>query len=130
MPILADRINSLELSPHVANNVADAIEALGVALGPGVVLSYVWAGLYHPARRIREVCLAADYSTLLFELMMISRSATGLSTTRYTSDIKMQWCHTILGKCSPFEACNRLTISSRLTDDPSFQDRLPLDIWL
>lgn len=46
--------NILELSPHVANNVSDAIEALGVALGPGVVLSYIWAGLYHPARKVRE----------------------------------------------------------------------------
>lgn len=62
--------NVLELSPHVVNvrrtvlervltcaqNVFEAIEAMSLALGPGVVLSYTWAGLAHPARRMREAC--------------------------------------------------------------------------
>lgn len=52
--------HSLELSPHVANNVSDAIEAFGVSLGPGVVLSYLWSGLFHPARKVREVRLAVS----------------------------------------------------------------------
>jgi hypothetical protein len=34
--------------------MSDAIEALSVALGPGIVLSYLWAGLFHPARKVRE----------------------------------------------------------------------------
>lgn len=33
----------------------DAIEAMRVALGPGVVLNYVMQGLWHPARRVREI---------------------------------------------------------------------------
>jgi hypothetical protein len=34
--------------------MSDAIEALSVALGPGVILGYLWAGLFHPARKVRE----------------------------------------------------------------------------
>lgn len=33
----------------------DAIEAMRVALGPGILLNYVLQGLWHPARRVREV---------------------------------------------------------------------------
>merc|ERR1711904_608013 len=47
--------NIFETSPHVINAVMDAIEAFAVALGPGYVLNYVLQGLYHPARRVREV---------------------------------------------------------------------------
>ncbi|KAF7312643.1 SF3b1 domain-containing protein [Mycena indigotica] len=35
--------------------VMDAIEAMRVTLGPGVLLSYVLQGLFHPARKVREV---------------------------------------------------------------------------
>jgi len=47
--------NIFETSPHVINAVFDAIEGLGVALGPGVVLQYLLQGLFHPARKVREV---------------------------------------------------------------------------
>ena len=47
--------NIFETSPHVIANVFEAIEAFAVALGPGYVLNYVLQGLYHPARRVREV---------------------------------------------------------------------------
>lgn len=43
------------VSPHVIGAVMDAIEAMRVALGPGVVLSHVLQGLWHPARKVREV---------------------------------------------------------------------------
>ena len=33
----------------------DAIQGLMVGLGPNVVLQYTLQGLYHPARRVREV---------------------------------------------------------------------------
>lgn len=33
----------------------DAIEAMRVAVGPGVVLLYTLQGLFHPARKVREV---------------------------------------------------------------------------
>ncbi|GFZ48784.1 U2 snRNP component HSH155 [Saitozyma sp. JCM 24511] len=47
--------NIFETSPHVIGGVMDAIEAMRVGLGPGVLLSYVLQGLHHPARRVREV---------------------------------------------------------------------------
>lgn len=42
-------------SPHVINAVMDAIEGLRVALGPSTILQYVLQGLFHPARKVREV---------------------------------------------------------------------------
>jgi splicing factor 3B subunit 1 len=39
----------------VINACMEAIEGLTVALGPGKVLQYVLQGLYHPARKVREV---------------------------------------------------------------------------
>ncbi|GAA5906600.1 hypothetical protein JCM6882_008071 [Rhodosporidiobolus microsporus] len=47
--------NIFETSPHVIGAVLDAIEAMRVALGPGVVLNHVLQGLFHPARKVREV---------------------------------------------------------------------------
>jgi splicing factor 3B subunit 1 len=48
--------NCFETSPHVIGAVMDAIEAMRVTLGPGILLSYVLQGLFHPARKVREVC--------------------------------------------------------------------------
>merc|ERR1712072_112044 len=47
--------NIFEQSPHVINAALEAIEACAVALGSGKILQYVLAGLYHPARRVRDV---------------------------------------------------------------------------
>jgi splicing factor 3B subunit 1 len=47
--------NIFETSPHVIGGMMDALEAMRLGVGPGVVLSYVLQGLYHPARRVREV---------------------------------------------------------------------------
>ena len=47
--------NIFETSPHVINAVQEAIEGMRVSLGPGFVLLYVLQGLFHPARRVREV---------------------------------------------------------------------------
>ena len=33
----------------------DAVEAMRVTLGPGVLLNYTLQGLFHPARKVREV---------------------------------------------------------------------------
>lgn len=49
-------------SPHVIGAVLDAIEAMRVALGPGIVLNHVLQGLWHPARRVREVRLFPHFS--------------------------------------------------------------------
>ncbi|GAB7363838.1 hypothetical protein MBLNU230_g4403t1 [Neophaeotheca triangularis] len=45
--------NLFETSPHVIDRIIDAIEALRMALGTGVVMNYIWAGLFHPARKVR-----------------------------------------------------------------------------
>ena len=43
--------NCFETSPHVIGAVMDAIDAMRVTLGPGILLSYVLQGLFHPARK-------------------------------------------------------------------------------
>ena len=48
-------ITVYETSPHVINNVLSAIEAMRLALGPGVIMTYILQGLHHPARKVREV---------------------------------------------------------------------------
>lgn len=45
--------NLFETSPHVIDRVIEAIDAIRVAVGTGAVLNYVWAGLFHPARKVR-----------------------------------------------------------------------------
>jgi len=45
--------NIFETSPHVIDRMIEAIDAVRVAVGTGVVLNYVWAGLFHPARKVR-----------------------------------------------------------------------------
>ncbi|KAL2024177.1 hypothetical protein VTK56DRAFT_9333 [Thermocarpiscus australiensis] len=45
--------NLFETSPHVIDRIIEAIEAIRMAVGPGLVLNYVWAGLFHPARKVR-----------------------------------------------------------------------------
>ncbi|KAJ6446175.1 splicing factor 3B subunit 1 [Purpureocillium lavendulum] len=45
--------NLFETSPHVIDRIIEAIEGIRMAVGPGVVLNYVWAGLFHPARKVR-----------------------------------------------------------------------------
>jgi splicing factor 3B subunit 1 len=39
----------------VIQAVFDAVQGLMVALGPNVILQYALQGLYHPARKVREV---------------------------------------------------------------------------
>ena len=47
--------NVFEISPHVINAVLDGVEGLRVALGPGKILLYTLQGMFHPARRVRDV---------------------------------------------------------------------------
>lgn len=47
--------NIFETSPHVINAVMEAIEGMRCCLGPTVVLHYTLQGLFHPARKVREV---------------------------------------------------------------------------
>ncbi|SCU86538.1 LAFA_0E01464g1_1 [Lachancea sp. 'fantastica'] len=46
--------NVFETSPHVISRIVEGIEALRFALGPGIALNYVWAGLFHPAKNVRK----------------------------------------------------------------------------
>ncbi|KAF2754297.1 putative splicing factor 3B subunit 1 [Pseudovirgaria hyperparasitica] len=45
--------NLFETSPHVIDRIIEAIDAVRMAVGPGLVMNYVWAGLFHPARKVR-----------------------------------------------------------------------------
>ncbi|KIV82934.1 hypothetical protein PV11_04999 [Exophiala sideris] len=45
--------NLFETSPHVIDRIIEAIEAIRMAVGTGIVMNYVWAGLFHPARKVR-----------------------------------------------------------------------------
>lgn len=47
--------NIFETSPHVIDRMIEAVDAIRTAVGPGIVLSYTWAGLFHPARRVKEI---------------------------------------------------------------------------
>ncbi|CAM8902073.1 hypothetical protein QQ045_009964 [Rhodiola kirilowii] len=47
--------NIFETSPHVINAVMEAIEGMRVALGAALILNYCLQGLFHPARKVREV---------------------------------------------------------------------------
>ncbi|SMN22725.1 similar to Saccharomyces cerevisiae YMR288W HSH155 5 U2-snRNP associated splicing factor [Maudiozyma saulgeensis] len=47
--------NVFETSPHVIVRILDGLEALNYAIGPGVFMNYIWAGLFHPAKNVRAV---------------------------------------------------------------------------
>merc|ERR1711865_178311 len=47
--------NLFETSPHVINAVMGAIEGMRCCLGPTKVLQYTLQGLFHPARKVRDV---------------------------------------------------------------------------
>ncbi|ESQ56173.1 hypothetical protein EUTSA_v10024248mg [Eutrema salsugineum] len=47
--------NIFETSPHLINAVMEAIEGMRVALGAAIILNYCLQGLFHPARKVREV---------------------------------------------------------------------------
>lgn len=45
--------NIFETSPHVIDRIIEAIDAIRVAVGTGLVFNHLAAGLFHPARRVR-----------------------------------------------------------------------------
>eukprot|EP00831_Metopus_contortus_P026910 TRINITY_DN22765_c0_g1_i2.p1 TRINITY_DN22765_c0_g1~~TRINITY_DN22765_c0_g1_i2.p1 ORF type:complete len:331 (-),score=45.17 TRINITY_DN22765_c0_g1_i2:199-1191(-) len=47
--------NFFELSPHIFNAVLEAIEGIRMAIGPGRILLYLLQGLFHAARKVREI---------------------------------------------------------------------------
>lgn len=46
--------NILETSPHVIARIIEGLECLCYAVGPGIFLNYIWAGLFHPAKNVRS----------------------------------------------------------------------------
>lgn len=59
----------------------DAIEAMRLGLGSGVILSYVLQGMYHPARRVREVywrmyseCVDANCVLTILDTLILGSS--------------------------------------------------------
>jgi len=63
--------NCFETSPHVIGAVMDAIEAMRVCLGPGILLNYTLQGLFHPSRKVREVRIFCYYRAILDLLFLI-----------------------------------------------------------
>jgi splicing factor 3B subunit 1 len=55
--------NCFETSPHIIGAMMDVIDVMWVTLGPGVLLSYVLQGLFHPVRKL-EVCEVHHFLTL------------------------------------------------------------------
>jgi len=55
--------NIFETSAHLITACLEAIEGMRVALGPTKILQYVLQGLYHPARKVRNVAWKI-YNTL------------------------------------------------------------------
>merc|ERR1712001_114301 len=47
--------NVFENSPHLVQAFMDAVDGMRVSLGPLAILGYVLQGLFHPARKVREV---------------------------------------------------------------------------
>ena len=47
--------NIFETSPHLINAITAAIAGIRTAIGPGIMMNYLGPGLFHPARKIREI---------------------------------------------------------------------------
>ncbi|CAI4050396.1 hypothetical protein SUVZ_13G4190 [Saccharomyces uvarum] len=46
--------NIFETSPHAILRILEGLEALSQAVGPGMFMNYIWAGLFHPAKTVRK----------------------------------------------------------------------------
>ncbi|KAF2266074.1 ARM repeat-containing protein [Lojkania enalia] len=46
--------NIFETSPHVIDRVIEAVDGIRNAVGTPMVMNYIWAGLFHPARKVRH----------------------------------------------------------------------------
>lgn len=45
--------NIFETSPHVINRILEAIDSLKNVIGYGRYMNFIWAGLFHPAKKVR-----------------------------------------------------------------------------
>ena len=78
--------NIFETSPHVINSVMEAIEGMRCVLGPTKVLQYTLQGLFHPARKVREV-----YWKIYNNLYIGSQAALVPAYPRMTDDVLNQY---------------------------------------
>ena len=83
--------NIFEQSPHVINAVFEAIEGCRVSVGAHVVLQYIMQGLFHPARRVREV-----YWKIYNSLYMYSQDQLTPAYPRIENDERNQYERTYL----------------------------------
>ncbi len=80
--------NIFEESPHVINANMEAIEGLMVALGVGRILMYILQGLYHPARKVRDV-----YWKMYNSLYILASDALTPSYPRLENDGHNYYCY-------------------------------------
>ena len=78
--------NVFEQSPHVITAVLECIEAMRVSLGPTKVLQHTLQGLWHPARKVREV-----YWKIYNNLYIGSQAALVPAYPRMTDDVLNQY---------------------------------------
>lgn len=46
--------NIYETSPHVIERILESIDSIRIVIGVGIFSNYLWAGLFHPARKVRQ----------------------------------------------------------------------------
>lgn len=85
--------NIFEVSPHVINAVFEAVGGMVIALGPTRVFQYVMQGLFHPARRVRDVYWKI-YNTL-YMLSAVSQTDSQAVSRGLASQLQGPCNHTI-----------------------------------
>ncbi|XP_037936383.1 splicing factor 3B subunit 1 [Teleopsis dalmanni] len=78
--------NIFETSPHLVQAFMDAVDGLRVSLGPIKILQYSLQGLFHPARKVRDV-----YWKIYNSLYIGGQDALIAGYPRITNDPKNQY---------------------------------------
>ncbi|XP_037919213.1 splicing factor 3B subunit 1 isoform X2 [Hermetia illucens] len=78
--------NIFETSPHLVQAFMDAVEGLRVSLGPIKILQYTLQGLFHPARKVRDV-----YWKIYNSLYIGGQDALIVGYPRISNDPKNQY---------------------------------------
>jgi len=78
--------NIFETSPHLVQAFMDSVDGLRVSLGPIKILQYTLQGLFHPARKVRDV-----YWKIYNSLYIGGQDALIAGYPRITNDPKNQY---------------------------------------
>ncbi|XP_065345743.1 splicing factor 3B subunit 1 isoform X2 [Cloeon dipterum] len=78
--------NIFETSPHLVQAFMDAVEGMRVSLGPIKILQYTLQGLFHPARKVRDV-----YWKIYNSLYIGGQDALVAGYSRIANDPKNQY---------------------------------------